>query len=175
MSKSNMQPLIWEAQKLLAGPYYGPISETSKMHVQLNNPDGGVVEPLVDQKLYCDMRHHADDRPADAIRVCVFALGACTYNEKKKLRKDVPELAIICTVEKMDIDQIGDQLEASSKGEADVFAFLESRRTGDLGLAKSVEFMAWSKEKGELSPTDEADFNSKFYNLLEQVGIEDNR
>ena len=167
-----MKPLIWEAQKLLAGRYYGPISETHKVHMQLCDESDGFVEPLVDQSLYCDMRAHTSPSASGGVRTSVFALGACTRNSDNKLKKDVPELAIICNVVPASLDEINDQLESVSDGSSDIVAFLENNRTGLLGYASKVTFFAWSKDAGELRPTDEADFHAKYCDLLEQVGIE---
>lgn len=172
VSEKKMKSLIWEAQKLLAGRYYGPISETAKVHMQLCDVSEGTVEPLVDQRLYCDMRYHSQNKPGGKVRACVFALGSCTRNDDNKLRKDVPELAIICTVESATLEEINGRLDRIVEGSDDLFAFLESRRSGDLGMATDVSFMVWDLKRGELRPTDEADFSAKYHDLLEQVGIQ---
>lgn len=171
MSKKNMNSLIWEAQKLLAGRYYGPISETHKVHMQLCDESEGIVEPLIDQSLYCDMRWHSSPADGGGVRTSVFALGTCTRDSDKKPKKDVPELAIICTVTPATLDEINDELDRVADGSSDIAAFLESNRTGLLGYASKVMFFAWSADHGELRPTDEADFSAKYHDLLEQVGI----
>ncbi len=74
--KKNLKPLVWEAQKLFSGYYYAPLSEDNKVHMQLVDESEGYVEPLIDQRLYCDMRPHVETQvEGDRVRACLFAIG----------------------------------------------------------------------------------------------------
>lgn len=169
-----MKLLLWEAQKLLASTYYAPISEDIRVHMQLCDDDG-VVEDLIAQSLYCDMRPHSPTEADESVRSCIFALGTCTYGDDKKLYKDVPQLAIIATVHIASLEEINDKLESVVSGDNEIFAFLESRRTGDLGFATKVSHMSWCKKRGELTIVDETEFAVKYFELLKEVGIDTNR
>lgn len=170
---NSMKPLVWEAQKLLAGIYYAPISEDLRVHMQLCEPEDGVVEDLIGQPMYCDMRPHSETEEGGPIRVCLFAIGYCSYDENKKLYKDVPELAIIASVNEATIEQINEKLDGAVDGTNEVVAFLENKRSSRIGFATNVAFMAWCMDKGGLKPTDEADFAAKYHTMLLECGIRD--
>ena len=170
--KKNLKPLVWEAQKLFSGYYYAPLSEDNKVHMQLVDESEGYVEPLIDQRLYCDMRPHVETQvEGDRVRACLFAIGFCTYDVDKKMKKDVPELAIIATVHSATLAVINDKLDAVVDGETDIDAFLENKRTGMLGYASHADFFSWDPEQEELKPCTEEEFAARYADILGQVGI----
>lgn len=139
--------------------------------MQIRNKSDGIVEDLVDQVLYCDMRIHSAKLSSDSATLCIFAMGACTRFDNIS-RKGHPELAIICTVDRMSLEDINNELESFIDKKTSVETFIHSSHTGEHGLVRAVEYHAWHSEEAELKATSKSKFHNLYIDLLEQVGIE---